>query len=545
MSVMAVILAGGESPALGVLTALRSEAAVPFAGKYRIIDFSLSNCVNSGIYNVAVLTQYQPRSLNEHIGVGKPWDLDRSTGGVRLLQPYQRAKGERGVWQEGTADALRFNLDVIPEAVDDVLILAGDHIYKMDYRPLLDFHHERGADVTLAVRTVPGFDAYRFGMIGVDPEGKVMEYEEKPRRTRSTLASMGIYVFRRKTLVECLTSDAGKRRRNLGGEVLPAMIGKRALYAYPFASYWADVGTVQAYWEANVALLSETPALDLYDQDWVIHTRSEERPAAWMGSEARVEGNLLCDGCRIEGTVVRSIISPGVYVAPGATVRDAIVMNDTVIESGASVDRTILDKRVRIGEGATVGWGDDNTPNRRWPDRLNTGLTLVGKGAIVPPAARLGRNVVVCPHATPAQLCKQRSTQWRDHRRLSRRLQAPRTRRHPPEKPFWRVPARYAGGRCETKSPSQASYILWNLSGSGMMPDPAILSLEVKSSDELLSAAGNGTPDCSPCESQTTCPARRLWWRAWGRHPFHGPYVAGIWRLAVRLRRHCRSPPCP
>jgi glucose-1-phosphate adenylyltransferase len=399
MSVLALILAGGEGPALSVLTAKRSEAALPFAGKYRIIDFSLSNCVNSDIYSVAVLTQYQPRSLNEHIGVGKPWDLDRSTGGVRLLQPYPRTKGEPGAWQEGTADALRFNLDIIPDSVDDVVILAGDHIYKMDYRPMLRYHQSTGADVTLAVRVVPGFDAYRYGMVAADPNGRVVDFEEKPRRTRSTQASMGVYVFRHSVLKAALSEAPGVRKHNLGGEVLPEIVHTHRCFAYPFRDYWADVGTVQAYWEANMALLSESPALDLYDPEWVIHTRSEERAAARMGAEARVEGNLLCDGCQIDGTVIRSIISPGVYVAPGAVVRDAIIMNDSIIEAGAEVDRAIIDKHVVVGRGAKVGFSDDNTPNTRWPDRLNTGLTLVGKGAKIPDGVLLARNVVVAPGA--------------------------------------------------------------------------------------------------------------------------------------------------
>lgn len=399
MSVMAMILAGGEGPGLSVLTTLRSEAAVPFGGKYRFIDFALSNCVNSGIYDVAVLTQYEPRSLNEHIGVGRPWDLDRGSGGVRLLQPYQSRRGERGAWQEGTADALRFNLDVIPARTEDVLILAGDHIYKMDYRPLLRFHHERGADVTLAVRSVPAFEAYRYGMVAADPDGRVVEFEEKPRRTRSTLASMGVYVFKREVLAASL-SGAGKKHRDLGGEVIPLLVKSARMYAHYFQGYWADAGTIQAYYEANMALLAETPALDLNDPDWVIHTRSEERPAALIGAEAHVEGNLLCDGCRVDGTVVRSIISPGVYVAPGAVVRDSIIMTDAVIEAGAEVDRAILDKRVRVGAGAKLGWGDDSTPNRDQPNRLNTGLTVVGKGAVIPAGITVGRNVVIYPRVT-------------------------------------------------------------------------------------------------------------------------------------------------
>jgi glucose-1-phosphate adenylyltransferase len=399
MSTIAMILAGGESPALSVLTALRSEAALSFGGKYRIIDFTLSNCVNSEIFSVAVLTQYQPRSLNDHIGTGRPWDLDRTAGGVRLLQPYQSTRGEHGAWQEGTADALRFNLDVVRRG-EDVLILAGDHIYRMDYRPLLRFHHEREADVTLAVCTVPGFEAQRFGMVTSDSDRLITEYQEKPRRTRSTLASMGIYVFRRDLLIEWLTEGPGKDQRNLGGEVIPSLVSSKRAYAYQFQGYWVDAGTVQAYYEANMALLAESPALDLHDPDWVIHTRSEERPAALIGPEARVEGNLLCDGCRVEGTAIRSILSPGVYIAPGAVVRDSILMTDSVIEPGAEVDRAILDKRVRVEAGARLGWGDDNTPNRRWPDRLNTGLTLAGKGAIVPEGSTVGRNVVIYPRAT-------------------------------------------------------------------------------------------------------------------------------------------------
>jgi glucose-1-phosphate adenylyltransferase len=247
---------------------------------------------------------------------------------------------------------------------------------------------------------VPGFEAYRFGMVTADPDGRVIEFVEKPRRTHSTLASMGIYVFKRDVLVQCLTAGEGRKHRHLGGEVIPALVQNAAVYAYPFQGYWADVGTVQAYYEANMALLAETPALDLYDPEWVIHTRSEERPSAWIGPEARVEGNLLCDGCRIDGAAIRSIISPGVYVAPGAVVRDAIVMTDAMIAAGAEVDRAILDKRVRVAAGAVVGSGDDNTPNRTNPERLNTGLTVVGKSAVIPPDTKVGRNVVIYPKVT-------------------------------------------------------------------------------------------------------------------------------------------------
>jgi glucose-1-phosphate adenylyltransferase len=334
---LALILAGGETPALSVLTAERSEAAVPFAGKYRIIDFTLSNCVNSGIFNVGVLTQYRPRSLHEHIGVGKPWDLDRSSGGVRVLHPFLTSEG--GDWQRGNADAVRANLDFIAEQpVDVVLVLAGDHIYKMDYRPMLQMHQERDADVTIGVHAISPHEVQRYGIVTVDAAGTVSRFEEKPRRSISSLASMGIYAFRKSFLIELLSSDAGT---NLGRDIMPKVVGQTSVAGYNFQGYWADVGTVQAYYEANMALLVETPPLDLYDPEWVIHTRSEERPAADLGGDARVEGSLLCDGCRVNGQVLRSIIAPGVVVAEGAVVRDSIL--------------TLVGRRARIPEGAKIG----------------------------------------------------------------------------------------------------------------------------------------------------------------------------------------------
>ncbi len=394
----AMILAGGESPALSVLTAERSEAAVPFAGKYRIIDFTLSNCVNSGIYNVGVLTQYRPRSLHEHIGVGKPWDLDRRIGGVRVLHPYLTSEG--GAWQRGNADALRANLDIIAEQkVDAVLVLAGDHVYKMDYRPMLQLHEDLDADLTLAVHSVSPHEAHRYGIVSVDADGIVTQFEEKPRRPRSSLASMGIYVFRKNFLMEVLASGD---EQNIGRDLMPKLVHQTSVVSYHFQGYWADVGTVQAYYEANMALLVETPALDLHDPEWVIHTKSEERPAAEIGENARVDGNLLCDGCRIYGTVARSVISPGVVIAEGATVRDSILLSGAVVEAGAVVDRCIVDKEVVIGSNTIVGDGEDNTPNQRAPELLNTGLTLVGRSAQIPANVRIGRNVVIRPRVTAA-----------------------------------------------------------------------------------------------------------------------------------------------
>ena len=398
MNVLAMILAGGASPALSVLSASRAEPAVPFGGKYRIIDFPLSNCVNSGIYNVAVLTQYMPRSLNEHIRSGKPWDLDRDAGGVRLLQPYLRLPHEDGAWQEGSADAVRLNLDVVRESkADDVLILAGNHIYKMNYELMIEFHRMRKADITIAVRAVSPHQTYRFGMATTDSDGRITRFEEKPRRTRADLASMGVYVFKSDVLLDLLGSSS-LNHRHLGAEVIPAQVRRKRIFAYTFEGYWANTSTVPTYYEANMALLADSPALDLSDPRWVIHTVSEQRPPVWFGPEAKVDGNLLCDGARVEGRVLRSIIGPGVYIGPGAEVSDSILMNDVHVESGAVVHRAILDKEVRIGENAIIGCGEDNTPNSSLPEVLNTGVTLVGKRSQLPPGIIVGRNVAISPN---------------------------------------------------------------------------------------------------------------------------------------------------
>ena len=398
MRTLVIIMAGGASEDLSVLTAVRAEPSIPFGGKFRIVDFPMSNCVNSGLYNVALLTQYMPRSLNDHIGVGKPWDLDRSQGGVRLLQPYL-GSGRSG-WQRGTADAVRQNIDFVEEQrVDNVLVLAGDHIYKMDYRPMLNFHVQMKADVTLAARRVSPFETHRFGIVSVDNAMQVTGFKEKPRRAKETLASMGVYIFNLQVLKDILVDE---QLNDFGRDVLPAILKSYKVCSYTFEGYWADVGTLQAYWESNMALLAETPALDLYDPNWIIHTRSEEQPPVKIGPDAWVGGNLLSNGCIVEGTVERSVLSPGVRVAPGAIVRDSVIMNDTFIAAGARVERAIVDKEVHIGEGAEVGYGVDNVPNHRYPERLNTGLTVVGKRARIPGGLKVGHNVVISPNVNEA-----------------------------------------------------------------------------------------------------------------------------------------------
>lgn len=400
--VLAVILAGGQGERLSLLSQKRAKPAVPFAGKYRIIDFALSNCVNSDIYDVVVLTQYRPHSLHDHIGIGKPWDLDRQNGGVRLLQPY--IGRQDADWYQGTADAVYQNLDYIMEGrYDFVLVLAGDHIYRMDYAPMISFHQQHGADATLGAVIVPLEEGHRFGILETDAEARVVSFEEKPKQPRGTLGSMGIYVFNSETLTRVLTEDA--RRATNGGQtsqhdfghnIIPTMVARgERVYAYPFAGYWQDVGTIQSYWEAHMDLLGDKPAIDLYDRSWVIHTRSEERPPAHVRSKAQVASSLISHGCIIKGQVERSVLSPGVVVEEGAVVRESIILFDTVIGAGSVVDRAIIDKEVVIGKNCQIGYGDDMTPNKLEPTRLDTGITLIGKRARLPDNLKVGRNAKI------------------------------------------------------------------------------------------------------------------------------------------------------
>jgi len=402
MSVLALILAGGQGSRLSILGEKRAKPAVPFAGKYRIIDFPLSNAVNSGIYRVAVLTQYRPHSLMQHIGIGEPWDLNRSApNGVQIWQPYQGRKDQD--WYRGTADALYQNRGLIAESgCDRVLVLSGDHIYKQDYRDLLSYHEAKGADLTVAVMHVPPEEVFRFGIMTTDEEQRIIKFTEKPKKSESTLASMGIYVFNTRFLLKRLEQDAADKTssHDFGKNIIPQMVEHDQVFAYPFSGYWVDVGTIAAYWETNLALLHEKPELDLYDTDWIIHTRSKERPPVKLGSVGLSHDSLIANGCVIDGMVVNSVLSPGVWVERGAVVRDSVIMNDTIIRAGAVIDRCVLDKEIEVGAYAQIGVGDDNTPNQLEPANINTGITIVGKRARVPAGAVIGRNCRIDPGTT-------------------------------------------------------------------------------------------------------------------------------------------------
>ena len=402
MNVLTLILAGGQGSRLSILGEKRAKPAVPFAGKFRIIDFPLSNAVNSNLYRVAVLTQYRPHSLMQHIGIGEPWDLNRAQpNGVQIWQPYQGRKDQD--WYRGTADALYQNRNLIAESgCDRVLVLSGDHIYKQDYSDLLNFHDAKGADLTVAVMNVAPEEVFRFGIMSTDVTQRIVKFTEKPKQSDSTLASMGIYVFNMRFLLQKLNEDAADlaSSHDFGKNIIPKMVENDKVYAYPFSGYWVDVGTISSYWETNLALLQQKSGLDLYDPSWILHTRSKERPPVKLGSSGKSRDSLLSNGCVIDGMVVNSVLSPGVWVEAGAVVRDSVIMNDTVVRSGAVVDRCVLDKEIEIGARAQVGVGDDNTPNQLEPANINTGITIVGKRASIPVGAIIGRNCRIDPNTS-------------------------------------------------------------------------------------------------------------------------------------------------
>ncbi|HTM58344.1 MAG TPA: sugar phosphate nucleotidyltransferase [Candidatus Udaeobacter sp.] len=391
--VVALVLSGGGGERLDVLSAERAVSAIPFGGKYRIIDFVLSNCCHSEVDRVGVLTQHAPTSLHDHIGAGRPWDLDRRDRGVMVLQPYV-TRGTAG-WYRGTADAIAQNWDVIEElGCARVLVLSGDHVYRMDYRPLLAAHEAMASDVTLGVTRVAPDQAHRFGMVTVDPSWRVTDLIEKPERSESPFASMGIYLFETSVLASWLRED----RTDLVTGVIEPMVrcGSR-VSAFEFEGYWEDVGTIRSYHRASLDLVAGQPRFALDDRRWPILTRDEERPPVVVRDGARIEQSLVSNGCRIAGEVRRSVLSPGVVVEAGAVVEDSVVFSDSVIESGARVHRSIVDKYTRIGAGAAVGGPATKGAGPAWLDSL----VLVGKDARVPGNAMIEPGVVIGAGALP------------------------------------------------------------------------------------------------------------------------------------------------
>jgi glucose-1-phosphate adenylyltransferase len=395
------ILVGGQGSRLSVLSEHRAKPAVPFAGKYRIIDFTLTNCVYSGLFRIYMLTQYRPRSLMEHVGVGKPWDLDRKWGGVEFLHPYLGHRGS--TWYGGTADALVQNLNVLRDSnADDSLILSGDHVYKMNYDLLLRSHHDQGYDCTLGMIEVPWEQTRHFGIAVTEDSGRIVAFEEKPLQARTNLASMGVYVFKRRALIENLERLKDEHSNlDFGKHVIPSMISEGRVTSYKYGGYWLDIGTVQSYYAASMDLVRDDPPLKLFDEDWHILTREHNRPPTCVESGAEVQNSLVTDGCHIAGIVENSVLGPGVVVEEGAHVRDSVLMDDCLIRREALVERCILDKRVRVGAAAVLGIAETGQPNVDEPEVLCHGITVVGAGARIPAHQRIGTNCLVDMMAGP------------------------------------------------------------------------------------------------------------------------------------------------
>lgn len=389
---VAMLLAGGQGSRLYALTQKLAKPAVPFGGKYRIIDFPLSNCVNSGIDTVGILTQYQPLVLNEYIGNGQPWDLDRLYGGVHVLPPYQKATGSD--WYKGTANAIYQNMNFIERYEPQyVLILSGDHIYKMNYGKMLAYHKEKKADCTIAVLDVPQEEASRFGIMTCTKAGRVTKFEEKPKKPQSTLASMGVYIFTWDKLRKYLEEDeADKKSKNdFGGNIIPRMLeSNQKAYAYPFEGYWKDVGTIDSLWEANMDLLNPNEPLDVWDPSWKIYTRTAARPPHFIGRHAKVENSVITEGCHVEGNLDSAVLFAGAIVGHDATVRDSILMPGAVVEAGARVDYAIIAENVVIKKGAVVGARPEHMD-----DIDNWGVTVVAEGVTVGAGSRIPPKAMV------------------------------------------------------------------------------------------------------------------------------------------------------
>ena len=391
---IAMLLAGGQGSRLGVLTQKVAKPAVSFGGKYRIIDFPLSNCINSGVDTVGVLTQYQPLRLNAHIGIGIPWDLDRNVGGVTVLPPYERSKGSD--WYTGTANAIYQNLEYMDSYNPEyVLILSGDHIYKMDYEVMLEYHKANNADVTIAAMSVPMEEASRFGILITDDSNKITEFEEKPANPRSNLASMGIYIFNWKVLKEALLTLSDVPGCDFGKHVSPYCHEKSGkIYAYEFNGYWKDVGTLGSYWEANMELIDIIPEFNLYEEYWKIYTKTDRIPPQYIDGEAKVVKSIIGEGTEIYGEVSNSVIGEGVTIEKGAVVRDSIIMQDTVIGAGAIVEKAIIAEDVKIGANAHLGVGE-YADSKFDPKVYQFDLVTVGEHSVIPEGVKIGKNTAI------------------------------------------------------------------------------------------------------------------------------------------------------
>lgn len=397
---IAMLLAGGQGSRLGVLTADVAKPAVAFGGKYRIIDFPLSNCINSGIDTVGVLTQYQPLRLNSHIGIGIPWDLDRNNGGVSVLPPYERS--DNSEWYSGTANAIFQNMKYMESYNPDyVLILSGDHIYKMDYEVMLDFHKENNADVTIATMPVPIEEASRFGIVIADENKKIKEFEEKPEHPRSNLASMGIYIFSWPVLRDALYTMKDQSNCDFGKHIIPYCHEKgMRLFAYEFNGYWKDVGTLTSYWEANMELISLIPVFNLYEEFWKIYTNTDILPPQYISENAQVDHSIISEGAEIYGEVYSSVIGAGVVIESGAVVRNSIIMKNAVIGKNTKVERSIIAENVKIGDNVTVNCGEDK-PSKYDAKIYSGGLVTIGENSYIPNNVAIGKNVAILGTTVP------------------------------------------------------------------------------------------------------------------------------------------------
>ncbi|MCI8858831.1 MAG: glucose-1-phosphate adenylyltransferase [Lachnospiraceae bacterium] len=391
---IAMLLAGGQGSRLGVLTSNVAKPAVAFGGKYRIIDFPLSNCVNSGIDTVGVLTQYQPLRLNTHIGIGIPWDLDRNNGGVTVLPPYE--KSDNSEWYSGTANAIYQNLNYIDSYHPEyVLILSGDHIYKMNYEVMLDFHKENKADVTIAAMPVPWEEASRFGLVITDENKQITEFEEKPANPRSNLASMGIYIFNWSVLKEALVTMSEQSNCDFGKHIIPyCRENDRRLFAYEYNGYWKDVGTLGSYWEANMELIDLIPEFNLYEEYWKIYTKSETIEPQFIAEEAVTERCIIGEGSEIYGQVYGSVIGPGVVIGKNTVVRDSIIMQDTSVGDNVTITKAIVAEGVSIGDNVEIGIGEE-AENKLNKSVYSFGLATIGENSVIPSGVKIGKNTAI------------------------------------------------------------------------------------------------------------------------------------------------------